>query len=151
MLRSEIREGNTIVTSPDRKKGITITGVVTSTRGTVRCRVLDADGKDWGVPYEMIIACSNDVKPVTVVAPVKAKRGDVILTKQGEKYRIEKVNTSRYTATRISDGKGYYVPFHNVVEILDEKKSKREAQKAFLVGKGFTAKDVAEFEALFNN
>ena len=146
MLSFEIRTGNTVVTRADRR-GVVVTGTVIS-KGTKNCGVTDADGKDWKVPYEMIIACSQDVKPVETV---KASKGDVVLTKDGEKFKIDKVNTSRYTATRISDGKPFYVPFHNVVEILDEKKSRSEAQRAFLMSKGFTIDDVAEFDKLFNN
>jgi hypothetical protein len=38
-----------------------------------------------------------------------------------------------------------YIPFHSVVEVLDSVVSQRE----WLMGKGLTAKDVAEFEKLF--
>lgn len=144
MFSFDVSVGNTIVTKASRN-GIVVSGRVLS-KGPKKCTVLDASGKDWGVPYEMIIACTDTKEEVSYP---KAKAGDIILNKQGEKYKIDKVNTSRYTATRISDGRGYYVPFHHVVEILDEKKSQRDAQKAFLVSKGFTAKDIAEFEALF--
>lgn len=147
MHKFEIREGNTIVTSAGRG-GVSITGVVTSTRGPKKCTVLDANGKGWSVPYEMIIACNTAVEKVEVL---KAVAGDTVLTKDGEKWKIAKVNTSRYTATRVRDGQSFYVPFRNVVEILDVKKSQREAQKAFLMGKGFTIEDVAEFEKLFGN
>jgi ribosomal protein S17 len=152
MHKTQIHEGNTIVTR--EVKGITVTGIVVSTRGTKKCSVRDENGTLWQVPYSLIIACSQDVKPIEIV---KAKVGDVIQIKNGQKFRIDKVNTSRYATTRLSDGAPVPVPFTYSFVIVDEKKveakgkttDKKEAQKAFLVRKGFSAKDVAEFEALF--
>lgn len=116
MLRSDIREGNTIITRGERD-GASLVATVTSTRGTVQCKAVDADGKGWNVPYSAIVACSKAVKPVKLV---KAVKGDVIQTKNGEKYRIDKVNTSRYSTTRLSDGRGVAVPFTYQFVILDK-------------------------------
>ena len=145
MQSFEISKGNTIITRADRK-GTVVTGKVVS-KGPKNCGVIDAEGRDWAVPYEMIIACNNEVAPTVVLEAVK---GQIVVDKKGDKFKIDRVNKSRYTATNLSDGKAYYLPFHHVVEILDPKSATHDAQRAFLKGKGFTDKDVAQFEKLFN-
>jgi hypothetical protein len=144
MHKSAIHEGNTIITKP--VKGKTFTGVVTSTRGTKRCGMRDENGTIWNVPYDIIIACSQDVKPANIV---KAKVGDVLQIKSGAKFRVDKVNRSRYATTRLSDGEPITIPFEYSFVIVQGKESQQDAQRAYLMGKGFTAKDVAEFEKLF--
>lgn len=149
MHKTQIHEGNTIITKEVR--GITVMGVVLSTRGTKKCKVRDENGTSWDIPYDLIVACSKDVKTVITV---KAKAGNVIQLNNGQIFRIDKVNTARYAATRLSDGARATIPFTSSFVIVDEKKDdkpkdKREAQIAFLVRKGFTMEDVAEFEELF--
>ena len=143
MQSYEISKGKTIITKSD-KRGVSVSGQVIS-KGTKNCKVKDADSQIWTIPYSMIIACSDTATEVKVI---KAKKGDVIVTANGEKYKVERVNTARYTTSRLSDGAGMYVHFHSVVEILG-KETQKETQREFLMRKGFTAEDVAEFEALF--
>lgn len=144
MLSYEVEVGDRIITK-NTKKGV-ISGQVIS-KGPVRCSVVDANGKDWGVPYEIIVARTPGEK---LTFP-KAVLGDIILDHKGDTFKVKRVNQNRYTATRTSDGKDWYVPFHHVVEILDDKKVQREAQVAFLRKKGFSEKDISEFETIFHS
>jgi hypothetical protein len=139
----EISKGKTIVTKADRR-GVAVSGQVLS-KGTKNCKVKDANSQIWTIPYSMIIACSETVTEVKVLS---AKKGDIVVTANGQKFKVERVNSARYTTTRISDGVGMYVNFHSVVEILG-KETQKETQREFLMRKGFTAEDVAEFEKLF--
>lgn len=143
MQSFEITKGKTIITKADRK-GVSVSGQVIS-KGSVNCKVKDANSQIWSIPYSMIIACSDSATEVKVL---KAKKGDIIVTANGEKYKVERVNSERYTTSRLSDGRGMYVHFHSVVEILG-KETQKETQREFLMRKGFTAEDVAEFEKLF--
>lgn len=143
MQSFEIAKGKTIITKADRR-GVSVSGQVIS-KGSVNCKVKDANNQIWTIPYSMIIACSETVAEVKVL---KAKKGDVIVTSNGQKYKVERVNSARYTTSRLSDGVGMYVDFHSVVEVLG-KETQKETQREFLMRKGFTAEDVAEFEKLF--
>lgn len=140
MQSFEIGIHNTIITSPDRRGDI-VTGVVLS-KGPKKCSVMDEQGRNWKVPYELIIACSTEKAEVKVL---KAKAKDVVLDGSGEKFRVDKVNQTRYTVTRIRDGAPFYLPFTSVREVLDSKTSQRE----WLLSKGISEADVNIFEKLF--
>lgn len=145
MLAQEIQKGNRIITSADRK-GNVVAGRVIS-KGPKYCGVMDVkSGQDWSVPYSMIIAVTEDSSPLPFV---DASEGDLVLSRKGEQYRITKKNSSRYTATRVRDGESFYLPFHHVVEVIDETKDVKLSQKEWLRSKGLSANDVAEFEKLF--
>lgn len=143
MQSYEVSTGQNIITKSDRR-GVAVSGQVIS-KGPKNCKVKDANSQIWSIPYSMIIACSASATEVKVL---KAKKGDVIVTGNGEKYKVERVNSARYTTSRLRDGAGLYIDFHSVVEILG-KETQKETQRQFLMRKGFTAEDVAEFEKLF--
>lgn len=140
MENYEITEGNTITTKQDRR-GVSVTGLVLS-KGPKNCSVKDSTGGIWTIPYHMITECSVTTQEITIP---KAKKGQIIITTDGDKFKVDRVNTTRYTATRLRDNKAMYVNFHFVKEVLDL----ADSQRAWLLSKGMSEQDIAEFEKNF--
>ena len=147
LTSSDINVGQTVTTKPDAK-GRTITGVVLS-KGPKTCAVSADDGKKWRVPYPLVLAVTETTVVVDVPAPAvpTASVGQIVVDGQGERYRVNKVNSTRYTATRLNDSTTFYLPFAVVKEVIDLPTSQRE----WLASRGLSDKDISEFEMLFAN